>query len=68
MYHPRPVCFILTRSFRPDPNGVHAFIVQELQATEDAGQRAWIIGHIPTGSGDFMHDQVELTYLLMFSS
>ncbi|KZP28597.1 sphingomyelin phosphodiesterase [Athelia psychrophila] len=44
-------------TLQPDPNGVLAFIIQQLQATEDAGQRAWIIGHVPTGSGDFMRDQ-----------
>ncbi|KAF7968594.1 hypothetical protein HWV62_35346 [Athelia sp. TMB] len=32
-------------TFQPDPNGVLAFIVEQLQATEDAGQRAWVIGH-----------------------
>ncbi|KAF7986343.1 hypothetical protein HWV62_35336 [Athelia sp. TMB] len=42
---------------RPDPNGILAFLVQELQATEDADQRAWILGHIPFGSGDYLHDQ-----------
>lgn len=45
---------------RPDPNGILAFLVQELQATEDAGQRAWILGHIPFGSGDYLHDQVRM--------
>ncbi|KZV71061.1 sphingomyelin phosphodiesterase [Peniophora sp. CONT] len=40
-----------------DPNGVFAFMVEELQAAEDAGQRAWIIGHIPAGKSDFFHDQ-----------
>lgn len=43
---------------RHDPNGILAFIVQELQAAEDAGQRAWIIAHMPPGRGDVMHDQV----------
>ncbi|GLB42398.1 putative converts sphingomyelin to ceramide [Lyophyllum shimeji] len=40
-----------------DPNGILAFAVQELQAAEDAGQRAWIIAHIPPGRGDVLHDQ-----------
>lgn len=43
---------------RPDPNGILAFLVEALQATEDAGQRAWIIGHVPPGHVDTMHDQV----------
>lgn len=32
--------------------------MQELQAAEDAGQRAWIIAHMPPSGGDAMHDQV----------
>lgn len=43
---------------RADPNGVLAFLVEALQATEDAGQRAWISGHISPGHLDMMHDQV----------
>ncbi|KII87716.1 hypothetical protein PLICRDRAFT_176496 [Plicaturopsis crispa FD-325 SS-3] len=43
--------------FQPDPNGILAFMVQELQAAEDAGQRAWIIGHMPLGKNDALHDQ-----------
>ncbi|CCM06931.1 uncharacterized protein FIBRA_09243 [Fibroporia radiculosa] len=42
---------------QPDPNGILAFLVQELQAAEDAGQRAWIIAHMPPGRGDVAHDQ-----------
>ncbi|KAI0930669.1 hypothetical protein AcV5_007326 [Taiwanofungus camphoratus] len=44
-------------TLQPDPNGILEFIVQELQAAEDAGQRAWIIAHMPPGRGDVMHDQ-----------
>jgi len=42
---------------QPDPNGILEFAVQELQAAEDAGQRAWIIAHMPPGRGDVMRDQ-----------
>lgn len=52
----------LTSWGRPDPNGILAFLVQELQATEDAGQRAWVLGHIPFGSGDYLHDQVRMKW------
>ncbi|KAF9031662.1 Metallo-dependent phosphatase [Hymenopellis radicata] len=41
----------------PDPNGIMAFAVQELQAAEEAGQRVWIIGHMPPGGPDTLHDQ-----------
>ncbi|KAF9542904.1 sphingomyelin phosphodiesterase [Agrocybe pediades] len=42
---------------QPDPNGIIGFAVQELQAAEDAGQRAWVIAHMPPSSGDALHDQ-----------
>ncbi|KAK6980766.1 Saposin B-type domain-containing protein [Favolaschia claudopus] len=43
--------------FQPDPNGLIAFLVNALQAAEDAGDRVWIIGHIPLGKEDTMVDQ-----------
>ncbi|TDL22759.1 sphingomyelin phosphodiesterase [Rickenella mellea] len=43
--------------FQPDPNGLLQFLVEELQAAEDAGLRAWVIGHISPGRADFMRDQ-----------
>ncbi|KAL8817809.1 MAG: hypothetical protein Q9191_008074 [Dirinaria sp. TL-2023a] len=33
----------------PDVSGMQAFLIQELQAAEDAGERVWILGHVPTG-------------------
>jgi len=44
--------------FRPDPNGIIGFTVQQLQEAEDIGQRAWIVGHMPPGSPDVLWDQV----------
>ncbi|KAJ7185414.1 sphingomyelin phosphodiesterase [Mycena filopes] len=41
----------------PDPRGILAFLVTQLQAAEDASQRAWIIGHMPPGSVDTLNDQ-----------
>ncbi|TFK38175.1 Metallo-dependent phosphatase-like protein [Crucibulum laeve] len=43
--------------FQPDPNGILGFAVQQLQAAEDAGQRAWVIAHMPPSGGDAFHDQ-----------
>ncbi|TFY73601.1 hypothetical protein EWM64_g10411, partial [Hericium alpestre] len=40
-----------------DPNGLFAFMVDQFQIAEDASQRVWIIGHIPSGKADFAHDQ-----------
>uniref|UniRef100_A0A0W0GDV1 Calcineurin-like phosphoesterase domain-containing protein n=1 Tax=Moniliophthora roreri TaxID=221103 RepID=A0A0W0GDV1_MONRR len=42
---------------QPDPNGILSFLVSQLQAAEDAGQRAWIIGHMPPGIADTFDDQ-----------
>ncbi|KAJ7913871.1 sphingomyelin phosphodiesterase [Mycena leptocephala] len=42
---------------KPDPRGILEFTANELQAAEDAGQRAWIIGHMPPGSQDAFSDQ-----------
>ncbi|KJA25536.1 hypothetical protein HYPSUDRAFT_405070 [Hypholoma sublateritium FD-334 SS-4] len=42
---------------QPDPNGILAFAVEQLQAAEDAGQRVWIIAHMPPSSADAFHDQ-----------
>lgn len=55
-----PVYIQLNSLSSPDPNGLLAFLVSQLQAAEDAGQRTWIIGHIPSGKSDFAHDQVQL--------
>lgn len=33
----------------PDVSGMQAFLIQELQAAEDAGERVWILGHVLTG-------------------
>lgn len=33
----------------PDNSGTFSFLIQELQAAEDAGERVWIIGHVLSG-------------------
>ncbi|KAL0566262.1 hypothetical protein V5O48_015750, partial [Marasmius crinis-equi] len=43
--------------FQPDPNGLLAFIVEQLQAAEEAGEKVWVIGHIPLGKEDLVEDQ-----------
>ncbi|GAA97575.1 uncharacterized protein L969DRAFT_83875 [Mixia osmundae IAM 14324] len=40
----------------PDPNGLLAWIVRELQDAEDAGERVLITGHISSGKSDYLHD------------
>jgi hypothetical protein len=36
-------------------------MVEQLQAAEDAGERVWIIGHIPLGTADTVVDQVRFS-------
>lgn len=43
-------------------------MVSQLQAAEDAGQRAWIMGHIPAGKADIFHDQVRMIPLVAILS
>ncbi|KAJ5282453.1 hypothetical protein N7497_002384 [Penicillium chrysogenum] len=42
-----------------DPRGQFEWLIQELQAAEDAGQRAWLIAHIPSGVPDHFRDHSE---------
>jgi sphingomyelin phosphodiesterase len=39
-----------------DPSGQRAWLVGELDAAERAGERVYIIGHMPMGSSDSFHD------------
>ncbi|KUJ07393.1 calcineurin-like phosphoesterase [Mollisia scopiformis] len=40
-----------------DPSGQLAWLVTELGAAETAGERVWLMGHMPLGSTDAFHDQ-----------
>jgi sphingomyelin phosphodiesterase len=42
-----------------DPSGQLAWLVTELEAAEAAGERVWIMGHMPLGKSDAFHDQSE---------
>ncbi|KNG87226.1 sphingomyelin phosphodiesterase [Aspergillus nomiae NRRL 13137] len=39
-----------------DPDNQLQWLISELQAAETAGQRVWMIAHIPTGNTDTLHD------------
>ncbi|PLN78564.1 sphingomyelin phosphodiesterase [Aspergillus taichungensis] len=39
-----------------DPNHQFAWLIKELDAAEKAGQRVWLISHIPSGHNDMLHD------------
>ncbi|KAH7364647.1 Metallo-dependent phosphatase-like protein [Rhexocercosporidium sp. MPI-PUGE-AT-0058] len=40
-----------------DPSGQLAWLVTELEAAETAGERVWLMGHMPMGSSGAFHDQ-----------
>jgi sphingomyelin phosphodiesterase len=42
-----------------DPSGQLAWLATELEAAETAGERVWLMGHMPLGSSDAFHDQSE---------
>lgn len=46
-YHSNFLNFINTTN--PDLSGTFAFMIQELQAAEDAGERVWLFGHVLSG-------------------
>ncbi|GAO48093.1 hypothetical protein G7K_2280-t1 [Saitoella complicata NRRL Y-17804] len=41
--------FNYVNTTNPDSSGMLRFLTDELQAAEDAGQRVWIVGHVPSG-------------------
>lgn len=40
-----------------DPSGMLAWLASELETAETAGERVWLMGHMPLGSSDTFHDQ-----------
>ena len=49
--------WLYEQTMERDPSGLLVWLVNELQGAEDKNQRVWIIGHMPMGSGDALHDQ-----------
>ncbi|KAK6221897.1 hypothetical protein LQW54_001117 [Pestalotiopsis sp. IQ-011] len=41
--------FALLRAADPDFSGMFSFLIAELQRAEDAGERAWVVGHVLSG-------------------
>lgn len=39
-----------------DPDGLLGWLIDELAAAESAGERVWLIAHIPSGGPDTLHD------------
>lgn len=48
--------WLYEKTMEKDPSGQFAWLVNELQAAEDAGERVYIIGHMPMGNSDAFHD------------
>ncbi|KAJ5666024.1 acid sphingomyelinase [Penicillium maclennaniae] len=48
--------WLYEKTMQSDPNGQLAWLVSELDAAETAGERVWLAGHMPMGSGDAFHD------------
>lgn len=48
--------WLYEQTMETDPDGQLAWLVSELQTAETAGERVYIIGHMPLGSGDTLHD------------
>nr|UBK24970.1 phospholipase C [Kionochaeta sp.] len=48
--------YLYEPTMEQDPAGQFAWLVSELSAAEAAGERVWIIGHMPLGLSDAFHD------------
>ena len=48
--------WLYEKTMQTDPNGQLAWLITELDAAETAGERVWLLGHMPMGSGDAFHD------------
>ncbi|KAG6261344.1 hypothetical protein E4U49_004001 [Claviceps purpurea] len=44
--------WLYKESMSPDPDGQLKWLVQELAAAEQVGEKVWIIGHMPMGDAD----------------
>ncbi|KAH8776915.1 Metallo-dependent phosphatase-like protein, partial [Hyaloscypha finlandica] len=51
--------WLYEKTMERDPSGQLAWLVTELEAAEAAGERVWIMGHMPLGKSDAFHDQSE---------
>ncbi|KAJ5113469.1 hypothetical protein N7456_002003 [Penicillium angulare] len=48
--------FSYTEPMEYDPNSQLEWLINELHEAESAGQRVWLISHIPSGDPDHFHD------------
>jgi sphingomyelin phosphodiesterase len=48
--------WLYEKTMEDDPSGQFVWLVDELSSAEAAGERVYIIGHMPFGIGDCLHD------------
>ncbi|RFU33954.1 hypothetical protein B7463_g2388, partial [Scytalidium lignicola] len=48
--------WLYEKTMETDPSGQLAWLINELDGAEIAGERVWLMGHMPMGSGDAFHD------------
>lgn len=51
--------WLYEKEMERDPSGQLAWLAAELEAAEAAGERVWLMGHMPLGSTDAFHDASE---------
>ncbi|KAL6886765.1 Metallo-dependent phosphatase-like protein [Trichoderma evansii] len=44
------------KDWESDPSGMFAWLVSQMEQAEAAGERVWILGHMPMGASDTFHD------------
>lgn len=49
--------WLYEKTIEHDPSGMLTWLAGELEAAEAAGERVWVLGHMPLGSNDAFHDQ-----------
>lgn len=64
-YHNNP--FVYLNMNHPDPSHILRWLTDELQAAEDANERAWVVGHVLSGwdGGDAIDNPTNLLYHIM---
>ncbi|CAO3591762.1 unnamed protein product [Absidia cylindrospora] len=57
--------WLYQRPAEMDPDGVLTWLVEQLQESEDIGERVWIIGHIAPGDSTCFHDYSNYYYQIV---
>ncbi|KXJ88155.1 calcineurin-like phosphoesterase [Microdochium bolleyi] len=49
--------WLYEKTMEHDPSGMLSWLAAQLEAAEAAGERVWLLGHMPMGASDAFHDQ-----------